>query len=181
MTTRIAMTKNVSRLMLLLIPLLTLSYCSGDSTSDTYCENIYRQTILYNKQFNLKERYILFDKGKSAIVVCQYFSKMRSRKGIVHDGGASASVYIEIPLPYQLESTVYLLKNKSFRVAYVETGQPGWYKIYKLSELTGQITILDYQKSNSLKLKLKLLVKRSYKNKPDVIFNRTLKYKNIKF
>ncbi len=181
MTTRIATIQKVFRLILLLIPILTLLACSGDSTNDIYYVNNYGQKILYNKQFDLEGRYIRFEKGQSAIVVYEYFSNMKSRKGKVYDGGASAHVYIEIPLPYSLENKAYPVDNKSFRMAYVQTGQPGWYKIFKLSELRGQITILDYQKKKSFKIKLKLSIKRSYKKSPDVIFNKTLLYNNIKF
>mgnify|MGYP000110811313 CR=1 FL=1 len=181
MISRIAMAKDTYRLILLLIPLLAIISCSGDSTNDIYYVNTHSQKILYNKQFDLKGRYIRFDKGQSVIVLYEYFSNMKSRKGKVYDGGGSAHVYIEIPLPYQLENKVYPVKNKDFRVAYVVTGQPGYYKIYKPSELRGQITILDYQKNKSFKIKLKLLVKRSYKKKPDVVFSKTLLYSTIKF
>ncbi len=148
------------------------------------CSNIYRVTevydyIRYNEDIQVSNHHLQFLKGNTVLISYGIHTSVRARRGRVHDGGSSDTIYISIPLPYRLKNGKYSLQNKYIKAAFVEIRDPGGYDVYDSSQLKGHITILGYEKNNYLKIKI--FMKKVMNGKEYLVFDKIHTYKNIRF
>ncbi len=166
---------------MIIILLVSVIACqsTGRGDSDIYDEKSIWQTIWYQKKIVTWGKKIDYEKGNSIILVYRKSSHLKSRKGVVHDGGAHQTVYIEILIPYQLEIKTYPIKNKYFKVYGDVIGTPGYYKMYPIDKIRGTVQVMAYEKEKFIKLYLNIQFIEGNKIHP--IFKNTAIYKNIPF